>query len=71
MKTYWGVKEQVHAFFTSALDGGELSASRSGRFIRITRIRQYKTNFDNVPSDILSACSVHFCPSKPVSFDTY
>jgi hypothetical protein len=28
MKTYW----RVEAFLTSALDGGEWSASRSGRF---------------------------------------
>jgi hypothetical protein len=31
MKTYWGVEVQIHAFF--ALDGGEWSASRPGRFI--------------------------------------
>jgi hypothetical protein len=28
MKTYGGVKLQLHHFFTSALDGGEWSASR-------------------------------------------
>jgi hypothetical protein len=32
MKTYWGVEVQLHAFLTSALDGGEWSASRPGRF---------------------------------------
>jgi hypothetical protein len=32
MKTYWGVEVQIHAFLTSALDGGELSASRPGSF---------------------------------------
>jgi len=32
MKVYWGVKIQLRAFLTSALDGGEWSASRSGSF---------------------------------------
>jgi hypothetical protein len=32
MKTYWGVEIQLHAFLTSALDGGEWSASHPGRF---------------------------------------
>jgi hypothetical protein len=32
MKTYWGVEVQLHAFLISELDGGEWSASRSGRF---------------------------------------
>jgi hypothetical protein len=32
MKTYWGMEVELHAFFTSALDGGEWSASRPGRF---------------------------------------
>jgi hypothetical protein len=32
MKTYWGVEIYLHAFLTSALDGGEWSASRPGRF---------------------------------------
>jgi len=32
MKTYWGVKVQLHVFLTSALDGGEWSASHPGRF---------------------------------------
>jgi hypothetical protein len=31
-KTYWVVEVQLHAFLTSAQDGGELSASRPGRF---------------------------------------
>jgi len=31
MKTY-GVKELLHAFLTSAVDGSEWSYSRSGRF---------------------------------------
>jgi hypothetical protein len=32
VKTYWGVEVQLHAFLTSARDGGEWSASRPGRF---------------------------------------
>jgi hypothetical protein len=32
MKTYRGVEAYIHAFLTSALDGGEWSASRLGRF---------------------------------------
>jgi hypothetical protein len=32
MKTCEGVEVYIHAFFTSALDGGEWSASRHGRF---------------------------------------
>jgi hypothetical protein len=32
MKTYWGVELWLHVFLTSALDGGEWSASRPGRF---------------------------------------
>jgi len=31
MKAYWGVEVYPHVYFTSALDGGEWSASRSGR----------------------------------------
>jgi len=33
MRTYGRVAVQLHALLTSALDGGELSASRSDRFI--------------------------------------
>jgi hypothetical protein len=33
MRMYWGVEVWLHAFLTSALDGGEWSASRPGRFI--------------------------------------
>jgi hypothetical protein len=32
MKAYWGSGVQLHAFLTSALDGGEWSASRPRRF---------------------------------------
>jgi hypothetical protein len=32
MKTYEGVNVQIHVFLTSALVGGEWSASRLGRF---------------------------------------
>jgi hypothetical protein len=32
MKTYWGVEVELHAFLASALDGGEWSVSRPGRF---------------------------------------
>jgi hypothetical protein len=32
MKTYGGMAVQIHAFLTSALAGGEWSASRPGRF---------------------------------------
>jgi hypothetical protein len=32
MKAYWGSGGIAHAFLTSALDGGEWSASRPGRF---------------------------------------
>jgi hypothetical protein len=32
IKTYWGVEVKLHAFLTSALDGGEWSASQPGRF---------------------------------------
>jgi hypothetical protein len=31
MKVYWGVEVYLHAFLTSALEGGEWSASRPGR----------------------------------------
>jgi hypothetical protein len=30
--TYWGMEVYIHAFLISALDGGEWSASRPGRF---------------------------------------
>jgi hypothetical protein len=32
MKMYGGVDVQIHVFLTSALDGGEQSASRSSHF---------------------------------------
>jgi len=33
MKTYGKVEVQLHAFFISALDGGERSTSRPARYI--------------------------------------
>jgi hypothetical protein len=39
MKTYWGMEVQLHAFLISALDGGEWSASRPGRFTPRERVR--------------------------------
>jgi hypothetical protein len=33
VKTYWGMDKHLHGFLKSALDGGEWSAPRSGRFI--------------------------------------
>jgi hypothetical protein len=38
MKAYGGVEIYLHAFFTSALDGGEWSASRPGRFTAGTNL---------------------------------
>jgi hypothetical protein len=35
---YWGVEVQLHAFLTSALDGGEWSASRPDRFTPKERV---------------------------------
>jgi hypothetical protein len=32
MKAYWGLDVYIHIFLTSALVGGEWSASRPGRF---------------------------------------
>jgi hypothetical protein len=32
MKTFWGVEVWLHSFLTSAVDRGEWSASRLGRF---------------------------------------
>jgi hypothetical protein len=32
MKVYWGVEVELHKFLTSALDGGEWSASLPDRF---------------------------------------
>jgi hypothetical protein len=37
MKTYGGVDVWIHVFLTSGLVGGELSASRSGRFTPVER----------------------------------
>jgi hypothetical protein len=37
MKAYWGVEVELHAFLTSALDGGDWSASRPGHFTRRER----------------------------------
>jgi hypothetical protein len=43
IETYWGNGGIAHAFFTSALDGGKWSASRSGRFT--TRERAPSTHW--------------------------
>jgi hypothetical protein len=37
MKTYGGGEVYLHAFLTSALGGGEWSASRPGHFIPVKR----------------------------------
>jgi hypothetical protein len=37
METYGRIKVQLHAFFTSALDGGEKSTSRSGLFTHVEK----------------------------------
>jgi len=39
MKTYWGSGGILHAFLTSALGGGEWSASHPGRFNPGERLR--------------------------------
>jgi hypothetical protein len=41
MKTYGGVDVQIQIFFTSAVDGGEWSASRPGRFTPKERTPPY------------------------------
>jgi hypothetical protein len=41
MKTYWGVDVQLHSFITSALGGGEWSASHPGRFTPSERAPRY------------------------------
>jgi len=41
MKAYWGVEIQLHAFFISALDGGEWSASSPGRFTSMEKPSVY------------------------------
>jgi hypothetical protein len=47
MKTYGGAEAQLHGFFTSTLDGGEWSASRSGPLtpgsVRKLKISQVRT----------------------------
>jgi hypothetical protein len=39
MKTYGGVDLEIHVFSTSALAGGEWSASRPGRYTPVERAR--------------------------------
>jgi len=41
MNTYWGVEVQLHALLTSALGGGEWSASRYGRLTPQGKIPRY------------------------------
>jgi hypothetical protein len=43
MKVYWGVEIQLLAFLTSALDGGEWSASRPGRFTQMATKKKQET----------------------------
>jgi len=38
MKTYWGMEVKLHTFLTVALEGGEWSASRPGRFTPRERV---------------------------------
>jgi hypothetical protein len=38
MKTYWGMEVKLHAFLTSALDGGEWSASRPASYTPRERV---------------------------------
>jgi hypothetical protein len=38
MQAYWGVEVYFHAFLTSALDGGDWSAPRPGRFTPKARV---------------------------------
>jgi hypothetical protein len=37
MKANWGLEALLHAYLTSALDGGEWSASRPGRLYPLDR----------------------------------
>jgi hypothetical protein len=48
MKTYGGVEVQFHAFLTSALDGGECSASLPGHSTSGTRWVGLKAGLDAV-----------------------
>jgi hypothetical protein len=48
MKVYGGVDVQIHVFLTSALVGGEWSASRFGRFTPAERATRYQLDRNRI-----------------------